>query len=102
MLPRKSDIQAAAAAVGGHYRAVVPCAPTTCAINNKWDNGVLMVGIIEHWRQYGTAAYRTYAENWAGHNAVRVTVEADQIVIRRPGGGNENGGGSDESADSDE
>ena len=24
-----------------------------------------------------------YAENWAGHKAVRVTVEADQIVIRR-------------------
>jgi hypothetical protein len=24
-----------------------------------------------------------YAENWAGHRAVRVTVEADQIVIRR-------------------
>ena len=68
VLPRKSDIQAAAASVGGHYRTVVPCAPTTCAINNKWDNGVLMVGIIEHWRQYGTAAYRTYAENWASHN----------------------------------
>jgi hypothetical protein len=24
-----------------------------------------------------------YAENWAGHRSVRVTVEADQIVIRR-------------------
>ena len=24
-----------------------------------------------------------YAENWAGHRAVRVTVEADQIVIRK-------------------
>jgi len=24
-----------------------------------------------------------YSENWAGHRAVRVTVEADQIVIRR-------------------
>ena len=24
-------------------------------------------------------------------------IEADQIVIRRPGGGNENGGGDDES-----
>ncbi len=24
-----------------------------------------------------------YAENWAGHRPVRVTVEADQIVIRR-------------------
>ncbi len=26
-----------------------------------------------------------YAENWAGQRAVRVTVEADQIVIRRAG-----------------
>jgi len=26
-----------------------------------------------------------YAEHWAGHRAVRVTIEADQIVIRRVG-----------------
>jgi hypothetical protein len=44
-----------------------------------------------------------YAEHWAGQREVSVRIEADQIVIRRPGGGNENGGGSDdESADSDE
>jgi hypothetical protein len=38
-----------------------------------------------------------YAEHWAGQREVSVRIEADQIVIRRPGGGNENGGGSDES-----
>ena len=38
-----------------------------------------------------------YAEHWAGQREVNVRIEADQIVIRRPGGGNENGGGSDES-----
>ena len=27
----------------------------------------------------------TYAEHWAGHRSVRVTIEADQIVIRRAG-----------------
>ena len=43
-----------------------------------------------------------YAEHWAGQREVNVRIEADQIVIRRPGGGNENGGGSDESDDSDE
>ena len=43
-----------------------------------------------------------YAEHWAGQREVNVRIEADQIVIRRPGGGNENGGGDDESADSDE
>jgi hypothetical protein len=42
-----------------------------------------------------------YAEHWAGQREVNVRIEADQIVIRRPGGGNENGGGGDESADSD-
>ena len=42
-----------------------------------------------------------YAEHWAGQREVHVRIEADQIVIRRPGGGNENGGGDDESADSD-
>jgi hypothetical protein len=43
-----------------------------------------------------------YVEHWAGQREVNVRIEADQIVIRRPGGGNENGGGSDESDDSDE
>ncbi|MGZ8648102.1 MAG: hypothetical protein ACXW08_05660 [Solirubrobacteraceae bacterium] len=29
----------------------------------------------------------TYAEHWAGHRPVEVTIEEDQIVIRRIGGG---------------
>jgi len=40
-----------------------------------------------------------YAEHWAGQREVNVRIEADQIVIRRPGGGADNGGGDDESAD---
>ena len=28
-----------------------------------------------------------YAEHWAGHRPVEVTIEEDQIVIRRAGGG---------------
>jgi hypothetical protein len=31
----------------------------------------------------------TYAEHWAGHRPVEVTIEEDQIVIRRVGGGDE-------------
>ena len=27
-----------------------------------------------------------YAEHWAGHRPVEVTIEEDQIVIRRAGG----------------
>ncbi|MEZ5155377.1 MAG: hypothetical protein R2718_04620 [Solirubrobacterales bacterium] len=34
-----------------------------------------------------------YAENWAGHRAVKVTIEADQITIRRAG--DDNGAGDD-------
>ena len=30
-----------------------------------------------------------YAEHWAGHRPVEVTIEEDQIVIRRAGGGDE-------------
>ena len=28
-----------------------------------------MMGVIEHWRAYGSSPYRTYAENWARKNA---------------------------------
>jgi hypothetical protein len=31
-----------------------------------------------------------YAEHWAGHRPVEITIEEDQIVIRRAGGGDEN------------
>ena len=30
-----------------------------------------------------------YAEHWAGHRPVEVTIEEDQIVIKRAGGGDE-------------
>ena len=33
-----------------------------------------------------------YAEHWAGQREVTVRIDADQIVIRRPGGGTDNGG----------
>jgi hypothetical protein len=31
-----------------------------------------------------------YAEHWAGHRPVEITIEEDQIVIRRAGGGDDN------------
>src|SRR6478735_6907321 len=36
-----------------------------------------------------------YAEHWAGQREVNVRIEADQIVIRRPGGGDESDADSD-------
>jgi hypothetical protein len=42
----------------------------------------------------------TYAEHWAGHRPVTVTVEQDQIVIRRVGDedGDDDGASSEEEA----
>jgi hypothetical protein len=40
-----------------------------------------------------------YAENWAGQREVSVRIEADQIVIRRPGG--DGGSGAESEDDSD-
>jgi hypothetical protein len=40
-----------------------------------------------------------YAEHWAGHRPVEVTIEEDQIVIRRTGGDEDS---SDDSSDSDD
>jgi hypothetical protein len=41
-----------------------------------------------------------YAEHWAGQREVTVRIDADQIVIRRPGAGG-TGGGSSDNDDSD-
>jgi hypothetical protein len=43
-----------------------------------------------------------YKENWAGKRDVTVRIEADQIVIRRAGEGNNGDGGDSEPDDSDE
>ena len=36
-----------------------------------------------------------YAEHWAGHRPVEITIEEDQIVIRRAGGGEDDEGDQD-------
>src|SRR4051812_11852700 len=38
----------------------------------------------------------TYAEHWAGHRPVEVTIEADRIVIRRAGDGADGGDDDDD------
>jgi unsaturated rhamnogalacturonyl hydrolase len=60
-LPRKGDIQAAGAKVGNYWMS----GHTSGSNDNGWTGGVLMAGIIEHWRKYATASYKTYALNWA-------------------------------------
>ena len=69
------------------------------ALEGTFDHGDEGYGL---WLDPAIQDDPVYAEHWAGQREVNVRIEADQIVIRRPGGGNENGGGDDESADSDE
>ena len=68
-MPGKDDVRNAAAVVGDYYRIAKPCPAGSCEITNKWDDAVLMMGIIEHWRKHKTAAYKAYAENWARKNS---------------------------------
>ena len=83
-VPRRDDIRNTAATVGNHYRTAKPCSAGSCAITNKWDDAVLMMGMIEHWRKFGTAAYRTYAENWARKNAWNLFTNTSGSDQRNP------------------
>jgi len=60
-VPPKGDIRAAGTKVGNYWMKKNQAG----ANNNGWDGGVLMLGIIEHWRQYGIASYKDYAQAWA-------------------------------------
>ena len=53
---------------------------TPAAIEGTFDHGDEGYGL---WLDPAVKDNAVYAENWAGHRAVRVTVEADQIVIRK-------------------
>lgn len=50
------------------------------AIEATFDHGEEGYGL---WLDPAVKENPVYAENWAGHRAVRVTIEADQITIRR-------------------
>ncbi|MEZ5074241.1 MAG: hypothetical protein R2691_05325 [Solirubrobacterales bacterium] len=53
------------------------------AIEATFDHGEEGYGL---WLDPAVKENPVYAENWAGHRAVRVTIEADQITIRRVDG----------------
>ena len=50
------------------------------AIEASFDHGDEGYGL---WLDPAVKDNPVYAENWAGHRSVRVTIEADQIIIRR-------------------
>jgi hypothetical protein len=55
----------------------------TAVIEGTFDHGEEGYGL---WLDPAVKDNPVYAEHWAGHRAVRVTIEADQITIRRVDG----------------
>ncbi len=55
---------------------------STGPYEGTFDHGEEGYGL---WLDPGVADDGVYAEHWAGHRAVEVVVEADQIIIRRAG-----------------
>jgi hypothetical protein len=65
---------------GGRGRAGVRAA--TGALEGTFDHGEEGYGL---WLDPAVTDNPIYAEHWAGHRPVEVTIEEDQIVIRRAG-----------------
>jgi hypothetical protein len=66
---------------GGRGRARRAVSPAT--FEGTFDHGEEGYGL---WLDPAVSDSPIYAEHWAGHRPVEVTVEEDQIVIRRAGG----------------
>jgi hypothetical protein len=66
---------------GGRGRA--RRAPAAATFEGTFDHGEEGYGL---WLDPAVADSPVYAEHWAGHRPVEVTIEEDQIVIRRAGG----------------
>jgi hypothetical protein len=67
------------------------------SLQGTFDHGDEGYGL---WLDPAVADNPVYAEHWAEHRQVEVTVEPDRIVIRRSGGG-ANGDGANDGAGSD-
>jgi hypothetical protein len=66
---------------GGRGRRT-PAKSSATAFEGTFDHGEEGYGL---WLDPGVADSAVYAEHWAGHRPVEVTIEEDQIVIRRAG-----------------
>ena len=67
---------------GGRGRATGARGAATDALEGTFDHGEEGYGL---WLDPAVADNPVYAEHWAGHRPVEVTIEEDQIVIRRAG-----------------
>ena len=68
------------------------------ALEGTFDHGEEGYGL---WLDPAVQEDPIYAEHWAGHRPVTVTVERDQIVIRRAGEGADSGEGDGDGANGD-
>ena len=66
---------------GGRARRTTPKLPPS-TFEGTFDHGEEGYGL---WLDPEVADSPVYAEHWAGHRPVEVTIEEDQIVIRRAG-----------------
>jgi hypothetical protein len=72
---------------GGRTAAGRPRRKTTAGtLEGTFDHGDEGYGL---WLDPAVQDDPVYAEYWAGHRPVEITIEEDQIVIRRAGGGDE-------------
>lgn len=71
---------------GGRSRGGRRRATTGGPLEGTFDHGEEGYGL---WLDPAVADDPTYAEHWAGHRPVEVTIEEDQIVIRRAGADSE-------------
>ena len=78
---RRADAKPARAAAGAAAGAAARAAAAG-ALEGTFDHGEEGYGL---WLDPAVADNPVYAEHWAGHRPVEVTVEEDQIVIRRAG-----------------
>ena len=83
---RAEDDEKVAAAIEEEQREAaqeaVRLASEAVELEGTFDHGEEGYGL---WLDPSVADDATYAEHWSGHRAIEVTVEADQIVIRRVG-----------------
>lgn len=71
---------------GGRSRGGRRRATTAGPLEGTFDHGEEGYGL---WLDPAVADNPTYAEHWAGHRPVEVTIEEEQIVIRRAGADDE-------------
>ena len=91
---RKAEEEAAAKAAAGDEEEEAPAPKRRARRGRRSKSQQPFEGTFDHgdegyglWLDPGVEDDPVYAEHWAGHRSVEVTIEEDQIIIRRAGSG---------------